>query len=55
MLKHLEWMHADQTMVYASDFPHWDMDQPDKTLLNLPEPLRRRIFGQTARELYRLP
>ena len=54
LLRHLELMHADRTMVYASDFPHWDMDQPDKTLLAAPEPLRRRIFGENARELYGL-
>jgi predicted TIM-barrel fold metal-dependent hydrolase len=55
LLTHLEWMHAGETMVYASDFPHWDMDLPTKVLQGVPEPLKRRIFGQTAVELYGLP
>jgi uncharacterized protein len=55
LLRHLELMRADQTMVYASDFPHWDMDLPTKTLLHAPPALRRRIFGETARQLYHLP
>src|SRR5262245_29798656 len=55
LLTHLEWMHADRTMVYCSDFPHWNMDLPDKVLLDVPDQLKRRIFGENARELYNLP
>ena len=55
LLTHLDWMHADQTMVYASDYPHWDMDLPTKVLPTIPDQLKRRIFGETARELYHLP
>lgn len=54
LLTHLAWMHADEIMVYASDFPHWDMDLPTKILQNVPLELKRRIFGDNARELYNL-
>ena len=52
---HLKWMHAERTMVYCSDFPHWDMDLPTKILLDVSPELKRRIFGENARELYHLP
>jgi len=54
LLTHLKWMHADQTMVYCSDYPHWDMDLPTKILSGVSPELKRRIFGENARELYRL-
>jgi predicted TIM-barrel fold metal-dependent hydrolase len=48
----LEWMHADEILVYASDFPHWDWDEPTTVLPKLPEPMRQRIFADNARALY---
>ena len=48
----LEWLHADELLVFASDYPHWDWDEPSKTFAGLAEPLRRRIFYQTALETY---
>ena len=50
----LEWMHAAETLVYASDFPHWDWDEPKSTLARFPEALRAPIFGDNARELFSL-
>ena len=48
----LEWLHADELLVFASDYPHWDWDEPSATFTGLDEPLRRRIFYQTALETY---
>ena len=52
LLTFLRWMHADEILVFASDFPHWDWDSPADSLPRLPEPMRRRIFVENARELY---
>lgn len=53
--KFLEWLHADKLLVYASDYPHWDWDDPTTVLPGVPADLKRRIFGETASELYGLP
>jgi predicted TIM-barrel fold metal-dependent hydrolase len=42
-------------LVYASDYPHWDWDAPDESIPAwLPADVRRRIYAENARELYRL-
>jgi uncharacterized protein len=48
----LDWMHADEILVYASDFPHWDWDEPSTVLPKLPEAMRRKIFFENAQALY---
>ena len=52
LLTLLEWMHADELLVYASDFPHWDWDEPTTVLPKLPEAMRQRVFADNARALY---
>ena len=54
LLALLEGMHAEETLIYCSDWPHWDWDDPATTFPRLPESLHRRIFSENARELYRL-
>jgi predicted TIM-barrel fold metal-dependent hydrolase len=49
----LEAIQAERTVLFASDYPHWDFDEP--ALLPLPPAWRERIFGENARELYGLP
>jgi predicted TIM-barrel fold metal-dependent hydrolase len=51
---YLRWNHADEVFVFASDYPHWDWDEPSGLLKGIDEDLRARIFGGTARELYGL-
>jgi uncharacterized protein len=42
-------------LLFASDYPHWDADDPDFALPNqLPEELKARIRYENARKLYRL-
>jgi uncharacterized protein len=51
----LEAMHAEETLIYCSDWPHWDWDDPATTFPKLPEHLHQRIFAENAREFLRLP
>ncbi|MDX1748253.1 MAG: amidohydrolase family protein [Halobacteriales archaeon] len=47
-------MHAQETVMFASDYPHWDGDSPAHGLPNLPEELSEAIYYRTAQELYGL-
>jgi hypothetical protein len=49
----LEAIDGEHTLLFASDYPHWDFDDP--TLLHLPPEWKPRVFSENARELYGLP
>jgi uncharacterized protein len=42
-------------LMYSSDYPHWDFDEPTNLPPTLPLDTRRRILGETASELYHIP
>jgi hypothetical protein len=49
-------INAEKTLVFASDFPHWDFNLPS-TIYDLPflsEQGKRNILGETARIVYNL-
>jgi predicted TIM-barrel fold metal-dependent hydrolase len=48
----LEWVGADRLVMFSSDYPHFDWDEPRETLAKLPLPLRQRIMWDNAAELY---
>jgi predicted TIM-barrel fold metal-dependent hydrolase len=49
----LEMMDAGRTLMFSSDYPHWDTDAPKVTLTaRLPEHLRERIAWRTAVECF---
>lgn len=50
----LEMMHAEKTLLFSTDYPHWDNDFPMQILTRIPPPLRRRIFFENAAELFGL-
>jgi uncharacterized protein len=50
----LDAMHAEETLIYCSDWPHWDWDDPATTFPKLPEHLHRRVFSENARALFGL-
>ena len=52
LTKFLEWLHADEVLVYASDYPHWDWDNPTTVLPGISPELRRRVFVENPCELY---
>jgi hypothetical protein len=43
------------TLMYASDFPHWDFDEPEQTLRQLPQEWRNAVRSKNALEFFRLP
>ncbi len=55
LLQIFEMVHAHKTVMFSSDYPHWDNDSPAHGLPKLPEDLARRIYVENARELYGLP
>jgi uncharacterized protein len=48
-------MGAESRVMFSSDYPHWDFDDPKTALPRMSKELRRRIMFQTACELYGLP
>jgi hypothetical protein len=49
-------IHAEKTLCFATDYPHWDFDSPDVVLpRKVPEGLRRRIMYENAAELFGFP
>lgn len=56
LLQIFDMIQAQQTLCFASDFPHWDFDDPRRVFPNRMDPvLRERIFYSNAAEMYRLP
>jgi predicted TIM-barrel fold metal-dependent hydrolase len=49
----LEMVDADRTLLFSSDYPHWDTDDPTVTLKSqLPSHLRERVAWQNAVETF---
>lgn len=42
-------------LMYSSDYPHWDFDEPYALPTNLTDDQRRRILGENASALYGIP
>jgi predicted TIM-barrel fold metal-dependent hydrolase len=54
LIQMLKMMRAEKTVMFATDYPHWDNDTPTYVLNKLPEEMRRRIAYDNAAELYQL-
>jgi predicted TIM-barrel fold metal-dependent hydrolase len=46
----LEEIHAERTMVFSSDYPHWDGDETTQIFRGVAPELLRRIFYENAAE-----
>ncbi len=45
----------DDRLLFSTDYPHWDFDNPDSALSSFPGPsLRQKVRRDNARALYRL-
>ncbi|MCY9698174.1 amidohydrolase family protein [Paenibacillus alginolyticus] len=51
----LEWTHAKDSLLFCSDYPHWDYDSPLLSFPKLEGDLWEHIFYENARKLYKLP
>jgi predicted TIM-barrel fold metal-dependent hydrolase len=47
----LEAIDGQHTLMYASDYPHWDYDDPEE--ISIPPEWREQVFDQNARQVYR--
>jgi predicted TIM-barrel fold metal-dependent hydrolase len=50
----LSLVRGDELLIYSSDYPHFDADDPDVIAQRLPVEWRDRIFFDNAHELYRI-
>ncbi len=51
----LEQLNADDKLMFATDYPHWDFDSPNRAIpVELAPKLKRKIMAENARALYRL-
>jgi predicted TIM-barrel fold metal-dependent hydrolase len=51
----LDMLHADETLIFCSDFPHFDQNDPVTVLPGISDRMRRRIFADNALEMLRMP
>lgn len=51
----LEPLRPQETLCFASDYPHWDFDSPGQTLRTLPPEWREAVAWRNAADFYRLP
>ena len=47
-----EIVRADRTLMFSSDYPHWDFDSPRHSLRSLPEDIRQRVRVDNAVETF---
>ena len=53
LLSIFDMIGRDDFLLFATDYPHWDFDAPDRALPGVvPKELQRRIFAENAREMY---
>lgn len=55
LIEVLRALGAERTLCFASDYPHWDFDPPDRTLGDFPVEWRDNIARHNAAAFYRLP
>jgi predicted TIM-barrel fold metal-dependent hydrolase len=50
----LDMISAERTLMFSSDYPHWDADNPTLMFRRVESSLRERIFARTAADIYRI-
>lgn len=54
LLQILHMIEAEKTVMFSSDYPHWDNDNPKMAFPRMPKEMKQRILAGTAAELYGL-
>ena len=55
LLQAIEHIGQDDRVLFATDYPHWDYDDPQRALPEgMPPELRRKILSENAKRLYGL-
>ncbi len=44
--------HGEQTLLYSSDYPHWDSEEPLVAFKHIDDEVRRRIYRENALEFF---
>jgi uncharacterized protein len=45
-------IHADRVLMFSTDYPHWDFDDPVRALASIPKAILPRVLAGTAVEFY---
>ena len=48
----LDMVYAEETLIFSSDYPHWDFDDPTRALAGIPKELRQKICVDNPKALY---
>jgi uncharacterized protein len=48
----IEMMGGDETLLFSTDYPHWDNDNPARVFQGLDGPLKRRVFYENAKSTF---
>ncbi len=50
-----EMLHAKETLMFSSDYPHWDSDDVTRVAKVLPEEIRDDVMFKNAAAVYKIP
>ena len=48
------WIHAIETLLFASHFPRWDWEEPSRLSSEVPDDLREQVLSANARATFRI-
>ncbi|MGW6300695.1 amidohydrolase family protein [Peribacillus butanolivorans] len=54
LMQIFEMIHAEKTLMFSTDYPHWDNDFPSTTFRSLPDSMKQKIFHDNAAEFFGL-
>lgn len=52
LLQIIDMLGSNDMLLYSSDYPHWDFDDPLAALRHLPDDLKRKIYRDNALETF---
>ncbi|MFF2288992.1 amidohydrolase family protein [Peribacillus butanolivorans] len=50
----IQMCRAEEMLLFCSDYPHWDGDDPTRVFTHFPKELRHKVLIENARSAYRL-